>query len=332
MISFSKPLEFSGDYLVVIVAGAFLLLFCSCSMRCTRRHADEQNMPVVEKYKAKVRSFKNFFEALLPVEFQYEPITALFKKQLAAKHDISILVSEHEAPRKLVILAKLLCILAVNVVLALLYYPLGKTCADMHTEHACRNTVTVYTIGTVCAWDKTSQLCDNAEANEVFAFVVFCALVTCVVTSFATQATTFLVSHAATAIKNRRLRWLYFCCVSDVNNNGGTSASTTQRSFRSVKVAPSTSNTDHTTTITTNSDPAMRNQPDTHTYSGTVNSIMSVIRAKPGSITAVNPNPSLNASPNTALRDTLTLQEQQAYMVHYGDEWTSLAVQSRKAT
>ena len=333
------------DYTTVSISAALLILYIFWTYGKVFRHRHIQlDSTGPEKYKATVRSFKSFFTTLLPLEFQYQNAVQLFKQQLVLEHDLTVLsgkptfvqnsnVPQPRHERWLQMLLKLMNCLVVNTVLFLLLYSKAKQCSDYDNAQDCYNLnyTSADSIFSLCSWNDSVFMCETATTNDQFLVIMLLVFIVAVAVSLLDKCLKFIISHAALAVSNRRMHWLYACCVRNEHTIEIKRAAAKISRVSSVRVAPAPA-APAATTVQSNNYNNNDNSTAASILSATMSSALKLTR-KPGTTTTLAASASLLlAHPPVLLTDILAVEEREMSLEHYGDEWMAASVQSRKAT
>lgn len=323
------PLTESRNYAPVILGGVVVMMFVTVTAIFTggqSKRLINKKFRIKERYKAIVRSFDSLFKDLLPRVFHYETIDSIYLSKLTEQHDLTRFRyrGNHHSradntEQWLAILLKFLTILSSNVVMAIVYYPSNHTCQHRQTDKECGQSVKLNIIGSLCYWDASYGTCQNSSKIEEFGFILTLLFATVVVTVILDKWFKFTLSHAALAIKTRRMSWMYWCCLHNTEISAVTG-------MRSVRVAPADFSERSQAQFQRDLVPtALSVKPTSAKYKNNTNII-----------TQVN---YLNSAKEHLQEDhgqdptlSLALEAAESGLEHFGDEWKALAVQSRKST
>ncbi len=318
------PLRNDGNYGALSFVGAVAVMFILNTLFNLIRKKDETAKPIniKDRYKATVRSFDGFFNDLLPYTLRYNTTIAVFARKLVEEHDcVRFYVQsknkhQDQAVRNqswLLVCYKMLTLLSCNVVLAILYYPSNHECSDRDFD-GCTRVVKVNTIGSLCAWNENKNMCENSSELDTYGFTLTVLLVTMCATSLLDKLFKFTLSHAALAVKTRRLGWLYNCRLNDVDS---TVPELAVRGVRNVQVAAREEweSGRHTLGMPSTALVVKPSNPRRTSYSN--------------SKIFVAENLEENGQDATL---SLSLEEAEKGLEHFGDEWKALSVQSRHST
>ena len=318
------PLKNDGNYGAVSFVGAVTAVFILNTLFNLVRKRDETAKPIniKDRYKATVRSFDSFFSDLLPNTFRYNTTVAVFARKLVEEHDCTRFYGQAKnkyqdrAKRNelwLLVCFKMLTLLSCNVVLAILYYPSDHECRGRNSD-GCEKIVKVNTIGSLCAWNENKNMCESSPEIDIYGFTLTVLLVTMCATALLDKLFKFTLSHAALAVKTRRLGWLYSFFL---RNTDPTTPVPALRGVRNVQVAS-------------------RNEWESGR--STLGMPSTALVVKPSNSTKTSYNKSKifveerqeeNGQDATL---SLSLEEAERGLEHFGDEWKALSVQSRQST
>jgi hypothetical protein len=332
-----RPIRAETNFVTVIASGVLLASYCAVKWYF-RPKTDKNNSTEYDnigklKYKAVVRSFNSFFREILPKEFQYETAQSAYPKRVLENHPLCALLGFSFSDKIgdwVRVMVKTLAILSTNVVLAVLYYPAPSACSHIIGKSDCVATTSAEVLGHLCYWDGDESSCKDASANELFIFVVGVVVAVSVVASVTDKFMAFALSHARLAVEGRRMAWLYCCCFRAPPAEPGTRKVVVVG--RSARVVPAAAKTGDA------ADEDLEHGTDA-SFEGT-----GVVRVKPGAPREQRRSlvqrlaslmrltrPSVQAPLQApTLRELLRTEESE--LQHFGDEWTALHVQSRKAT
>lgn len=345
----STPLAEDRTYVVAIFSGALLLLLLVVPAHMAAKlikHAGTSDTAVVSKYGATVRSFRSFYADVLPTEFQYETSFDAAAQLLYSQHDLSIFANTkqnyfHVKRTWARLLMKSLSILTWNVIIGLLYYQSTQSCHARTNKIQCSNDSAVVIMGSLCKWNSVGQQCEDASQNEFFGFVLVVVVAVILVTSATDKAMRSAGALATLAVQSRRWSWLYCCFVRDMPHPSSLDKRgriTVQG--KKVRVMPAPVDRSG---VPFGADDLEGGGSDTSFEEG------GALRVKPkGRVGGVATRLAallpvslpfrkyrLRTSAQFAARPVSLkqlLQAEEDALQHYGDEWLSLSVQSRKAT
>jgi hypothetical protein len=331
-----RPLHADSNFVTIVASGVLLAAYCALK-RHFQGKKDTNNSTIDNnsklKYKAAVRSFSSFFREILPEEFQYETAQSAFPKRIIERHPFCALLSTDSAGRHgdwMKVMIKTLAILSTNVVLAVLYYPASSACPHKSDEEDCASTVSVQILGHLCYWDEAESSCKDATANDLFVFVVGVVVAVSVVASVTDKFMTFAVSHAKLAVEGRRMAWLYCCCFRAAPAEPGTrKVVVVGRTARVVPASAKAGDAANDEDLERGTDSSFEGSGAVRAKPGTFGEQRRSVVQRLASLLRFTSAPVPPAAP-TALKDLLRAEESE--LQHFGDEWTALHVQSRKAT
>jgi hypothetical protein len=329
-----RPIQAKSNFLTIISSGVLLVVYCAIRWRFQARQA-AQNIAEHDnsklKYKATVRSFSSFFREILPNEFQYETAQSAFPKRILERHPLCALLGNKQGDWMKVKI-KTLAILSTNVVLAVLYYPAPSACPHRTDRSDCAMTVSVRILGHLCYWDEKESTCKDADANDLFVFLVGVVVAVSVVASVTDKFMTFALSHAKLAVQERRMAWLYCCCFRAPPAEPGTRKVLVVG--RTARVVPATTKAGDAADedLERGTDSSFEGSGGVRAKPGTLGEQRRSVAQRLASLlrftrTAV---PAAASGQAPTLRELLRAEESE--LQHFGDEWTALHVQSRKAT
>lgn len=309
-----------GNYGALCLVGAVVTVFIISTTFNLIRETNETSKAIrtKDRYTATVRSFDSFFRDLLPSTFQYNTVVAVFLRKLVEEHDCLCFcdqtrrIYQNQAERNelwLLVCFKMLTLLSCNVVLAVLYYPSDHGCRGRNLD-GCERIVKVKTIGSLCTWNEDNNICENSSVNDTFCFTLSVLFATMCATSLLDKLYKFTLSHAALAVKTRRLGWLYKCCLRSTDlilpahaSHKGNNAQRVRKMDRYALGMPTT---------------ALVVKPS--------NTIKTQFTSG-----KVFLSDGLEGNSQDATL-SLSLEEAEQGYEHFGDEWKALSVQSRQST
>lgn len=318
------PLRNDGNYDALCFVGAVVLVFFLSTLLNIIRRTNETTKltKIKDRYKATVRSFDSVFSDLLPSTFQYDTSAAVFARKLVEEHDCIRFTIQTKCKNKgragrnelwLLVCFKMLTLLSCNVVLAILYYPSHDQCSGRDFG-GCERVVKGNSIGSICSWNESTNICENSSENDMLGFTLTVLLVTMCTASLLDKFFKFILSHAALAVRTRRLGWLYNCCLHSVDPIVPVPMS---RGVRNIQVTPGDVWESSRSTLGMPST-ALVVKPSMSTKTHFSNS--KIFAAE-----------ELEENGQDATL-SLSLEEAERGLEHFGDEWKALSVQSRQST
>jgi hypothetical protein len=335
------PLADDRTYVVAAFSGAVLLIVVAIPYYNLVRTVNPAPTDIKQKkYQSSVRSFRSFFNEVLPEEFQCETAFEAFSKWCSKHHDLGIITTKTGAtPRyssvwiRLVI--KTISLLLSNVVLAFGYQRMVFNCHDSKSEAVCQSERSIPVLGNFCTWDASQEQCN--EVSVTLAFVIVVVFVVALVASGTDKFMQFTVSHAQLAVRNQRMSWLYCCFIKAPS----LPPSLMKRGRiavlgKTVRVVPAPFADDlergSDTSLEEERGFAARGKPAL--AAGRVGGIAGRLALLlPVKLPFKKYPMTISAGVHThPVSLGQLLQAEEGALQHYGDEWLALSVQSRKAT
>jgi hypothetical protein len=321
----------SGCYSTVIASGVLLGIYVLASV-AVKYFEERRIIPIQrgkEKYKTTVRSFSSFFNSVLPPEYNYESIIALFRKKFTQEHDLLCLLDFSLNNSKkatwsekwLMVFSKFLNGLAVNVLLALILYPSNTPCGAIEHKLKCINGgMPVKKIAAVCSWNEKYQVCEPGSINSTIFHTIYLVFIATICVSMLDKIMRFMTVHALLAVEQRRMEWIYGCFFLNSKYDG-----TNDTGFSSIIKTSFSRLWPSTNKVT----------PSLNTASTSCNGSSSSlpVASRKWNMTLVGQRVrSDQRMEDGRLKEALDMEESKAEMEHFGDEWLDPTVQLRKST